>query len=427
MRSSCGGTTSSSRCVDQAASAPPPKFTPNKFTTPSPPPSPTPNQELENLRHTQENLRKKQDDVVREDMGSVEQRFGKLRTRIAEQDTALREIHKQQEKMIRLMSLSDRLVEQEKWINGIASYQRQLAADLQAPFAAEAESLQMLLENQARVLYSMTMVNIFPADVRGGFPMGLEVPQMGGIEFTPIHTRGGAAAGGGGHEGDAAVPYSFGGGGGGGFDPFLMRMGGGRGQRHFRNQPRTLGGLLPWPAHEPDRDAKTLRKAMKGLGRNAVKIIEVISTRTNEQRQLVAQAFNTNYKRDLVADLKSETAGNFRRLLVSLMMPPAAFDAQCIYEAVKGLGTDDEALIEILATRSNAEIMDMKEAYRETYGKDAVGDIRDDTSGNYRKLLLALLDAQRDESTDVNFEQVRGGSPFPSVYFGFEGPEKNDY
>ena len=45
---------------------------------------------------------------------------------------------------------------------------------------------------------------------------------------------------------------------------------------------------------------------------------------------------------DLVEDLKSETSGDFRDLLVALYEDPVEFEARCLHQAMVGLGTDEE-------------------------------------------------------------------------------------
>lgn len=63
-------------------------------------------------------------------------------------------------------------------------------------------------------------------------------------------------------------------------------------------------------------------------------------------------------------ELKSELSGDFEKVMVGLMMLPAEFDASCIRAAVRGLGTDEAALIEVLCSRTNEEMQAMKAAYK---------------------------------------------------------------
>lgn len=48
------------------------------------------------------------------------------------------------------------------------------------------------------------------------------------------------------------------------------------------------------------------------------------------------------------------------------MMAKPEYDAYCIKTAVKGLGTDEVALIEILCSRTNQELEAAKEAYKKS-------------------------------------------------------------
>jgi annexin A7/11 len=68
----------------------------------------------------------------------------------------------------------------------------------------------------------------------------------------------------------------------------------------------------------------------------------------------------------LIADLKSETSGNFSKLLERLMMDPVELDCFELKQAVKGLGTDEETLIEILASRSNERLKAINETYQKS-------------------------------------------------------------
>lgn len=56
---------------------------------------------------------------------------------------------------------------------------------------------------------------------------------------------------------------------------------------------------------------------------------------------------------DLMADLHSELGGHLRTLVLALMEPKAIYDAQCLRNAMKGIGTNENVLIEILCTRAN--------------------------------------------------------------------------
>uniref|UniRef100_V9KFF0 Annexin n=1 Tax=Callorhinchus milii TaxID=7868 RepID=V9KFF0_CALMI len=152
---------------------------------------------------------------------------------------------------------------------------------------------------------------------------------------------------------------------------------------------------------QPEVDVKALRKAMKGFatvsGTDEDTIIDIVTRRSNAQRQQLRQQFKSQLGRDLMADLKSELGGNLGRVILALMMPPEQFDAKQLRKAIEGVGTDERALIEILTTKTNTEINRLREAYTEGYHRSLEEDIESDTSGHFQRLLVSLVQGNREE------------------------------
>lgn len=65
----------------------------------------------------------------------------------------------------------------------------------------------------------------------------------------------------------------------------------------------------------------------------------------------------------MISDLKSELSGKFEDLIVALMTPTYDFLAKEIRNAINGIGTNEETVIEIICSTSNAEINNIKLAY----------------------------------------------------------------
>ena len=155
----------------------------------------------------------------------------------------------------------------------------------------------------------------------------------------------------------------------------------------------------------PQQDADTLRKAMKGFGCDEKAIIEVCIHRTNAQRLEIVKAYKASYGRDLIADLKSELHGKFEDSMIALFTDPIEYDADELRKAMKGLGTNEDTLIEIIASRPPQVIQAIKAKFNEKYKRDLEADVKSETSGTLRKLLIALLQCGRSVNTNPNPSQ----------------------
>uniref|UniRef100_A0AAY4D1J1 Annexin n=1 Tax=Denticeps clupeoides TaxID=299321 RepID=A0AAY4D1J1_9TELE len=120
-------------------------------------------------------------------------------------------------------------------------------------------------------------------------------------------------------------------------------------------------------------------------------IIEVLVKRSNDQRQQIKAAYQQATGKPLDAALKAALKGDLEDVVLALLKTPAQYDAEQLKLAMKGIGTDELTLIEILASRTNKEIRDIKRVYKEVYKKELEDDIKSDTSGDFRNALTALL------------------------------------
>lgn len=149
--------------------------------------------------------------------------------------------------------------------------------------------------------------------------------------------------------------------------------------------------------HSAQHDAETIHKAVQGMGTDEKAINQVLGHRTKEQIQEIAKAYHEHYKTSLLSDIKGDTSGNYKRLLISLINTPVQNKKELILRATKGLGTTEKYLVDVLAPCSNHEIIEL-------YQNDPkiIHAIIDDvSSGNFAKVVETVLKGQRDERESI--------------------------
>ncbi len=153
-------------------------------------------------------------------------------------------------------------------------------------------------------------------------------------------------------------------------------------------------------------DAEALRKAMQGFGTDEATLIKICANRTNSQRQQIKHAYKAFYGRDLIADLKSELHGKFEDAMIALFTEPIEYDCDQLRGAMKGAGTNEDTLIEIIASRSAPQLAAIRAKYKEKFNRDLETDVRKETSGTLQKLLISLLQGSRGTNPHPNVNQM---------------------
>uniref|UniRef100_A0A8C6T0Q8 Annexin n=1 Tax=Neogobius melanostomus TaxID=47308 RepID=A0A8C6T0Q8_9GOBI len=131
-----------------------------------------------------------------------------------------------------------------------------------------------------------------------------------------------------------------------------------------------------------EQDVQKLREAMKGAGTNEAALTEVLARRTIAQRQRIKEAYKQSVGKDLADDLSSELSGNFRSVVLGLLMLAPV-------HTHTNAGNDKHCL-----------------QYNVEHGKTLEDDVCGDTSGMFQRVLVSLLTAGRDEGNKVDDAQA---------------------
>ena len=75
--------------------------------------------------------------------------------------------------------------------------------------------------------------------------------------------------------------------------------------------------VILWMQDAPERDATIMRDALRGWGTQDTALIEMVCSRTTSQLQAIQRAYTSMYKRNLYADIASDTSGDYRTVCSS--------------------------------------------------------------------------------------------------------------
>ena len=141
--------------------------------------------------------------------------------------------------------------------------------------------------------------------------------------------------------------------------------------------------------------------------KNEESFISFTLNHSNEQLVQLRTDYQTKFSRDFLKDLESNFSGDFLNVMIGLYKTPVEYDADLLYQAMKGLGSDKDVISEVLSFRTPERMNEIKIKFQEKYGKDLIKEIKSETSGDYQKIILHLLEGNRNINTSPNLENCQ--------------------
>eukprot|EP00128_Syssomonas_multiformis_P011389 Colp12_sorted_trinity150504_noHs@19240 len=162
-------------------------------------------------------------------------------------------------------------------------------------------------------------------------------------------------------------------------------------------------------AFNAESDVQSLKEAINGRDEDA--LIKVLSNRDHSQRQEVRKLYATAYESDLVTDLQSVLGLNCEDAVLSLFMTSPQYDAYSLYKAMRGADIDEDTLIEILISRTAAQLNVIMEHFQSPPNPNGDPEglaewIIWKTTGDLKEYLLFLLKGNRSENVIVDEAQT---------------------
>lgn len=141
-----------------------------------------------------------------------------------------------------------------------------------------------------------------------------------------------------------------------------------------------------------------LVKAMSGFKRDHSTVIRVLTKQDPRSMALLRQTYAQQNKG---ASLESKVESSFRShygdVLVQLVRGPLLSDVWNINRAIKGMGTKEDMLNDVLIGRSNADMAAIKNTYFQVFKKSMESDVEGDLSLKTKTMFSLIMRASRTE------------------------------
>merc|ERR1712241_194060 len=154
---------------------------------------------------------------------------------------------------------------------------------------------------------------------------------------------------------------------------------------------------------DPEADAVALEDAI-GRGRIDDDVVnDILPNRSNAQRQEIQEQFESLFGESLYDRVNDRVRRDrLRHVIKGMLLTPMQYDARCLNQAMKGIGSsDDDVIGEILCARPNGYIEQLKEVYEERYGNSLADDIENNCRREFERFMLAILCCAREEGLDA--------------------------
>ncbi|EGZ15193.1 hypothetical protein PHYSODRAFT_561117 [Phytophthora sojae] len=170
-----------------------------------------------------------------------------------------------------------------------------------------------------------------------------------------------------------------------------------------------------------DQACQAIHEACRGLGTDEKTLIAALGAKSADQRYLVSVRYQQLYGKELRKVLKSETSGDFGRLLQLISRPLPEGEASILRKATKGFGTKEKLLYPVIMGRTNVELAILKKTYFEKYGRDLGSTLDGELSGDLKKVLLAALQAPLEQFNPALHTAQRAEADADALYKAGQG------
>ncbi|KAF5740225.1 annexin D1-like [Tripterygium wilfordii] len=141
-------------------------------------------------------------------------------------------------------------------------------------------------------------------------------------------------------------------------------------------------------------EAKILHEKISEKAYSHEDVIRILATRSKSQINATLNHYKNEYGNDINKDLKTDPKDEFLALLratVKCLVRPEKYFEKVIRLAINRQGTDEGALTRVVTSRAEVDMKIIAEEYHRRSSVPLDRAIVKDTTGDYEKMLLALI------------------------------------
>lgn len=143
------------------------------------------------------------------------------------------------------------------------------------------------------------------------------------------------------------------------------------------------------------KEAQELYDAGAGkFGTEESEFVRILCSRSFPQLAATFEEYHKICGKDIEKSIKSEMGGQLETACLAIAKAAknkSAYFAELLHEAMAGVGTKDEDLVRLLASKSEFNFNEIKNQYKALYNKSLYDAVKSELSGDYEKLFLALI------------------------------------
>lgn len=135
--------------------------------------------------------------------------------------------------------------------------------------------------------------------------------------------------------------------------------------------------------------------ALFGEQIDEITIEDVLTSTTNEGRQLIRGFYKKAYNKSIQDDINAKLKDKLRQLSIDMFDTPYEYDARELHKALNSLTNDDNVIIEIFSSRPSGYLEIVDKAYSSFFNISLKEEIEKQCGGEFGEYLIALMEVTR--------------------------------